>query len=960
MEGQREAKDVVYNWNFMRSPGGTQYFLANNDPNGKPQRPGKESQKALNTLNQEQILLDSCQRTCQQLRWKIFSTWWKYFADPSHQESQTQINERQFEETTKKLVAQIKRAERQIKALKQTIDLKLEDKSAENPLKNVKAGTLPFYYCPRDPTVLIGGIDQGWPSDYLNKVQARLPDQVIAPSTEIPTELFRLVTMIKGRLDSVMTKPMLTAVERLIAEFHALAPQNATIGIAPEGKHYPQFHDALDGFQRDQWGQRQPFRPLYMEWEVEYTHIPFEHWALREQVARLSDNRQVRYGIDIASKKPLWEELKAQETPDTRILSGRMLVLPQPSFSLEAKIKQLFSDTSSSILDKKLPKDRREALLDGVKRLPYLSAPLSGLTDGLLTLAHGTHIKPVSKEVGPNGDTFTAITSACRNEAGFTKQHLEMIGGNSALTPYARLVAFMDPNHCPFKPVAHGQFRFRKLNIIDKFGQTLVGIDPKPRKEGPPPLFPCISDFYQPQTVDGHHNGPANTVIPSQDGMCEFVQMPPQINQNARLNAAFVQRNPPGALSHWRPSTEWENPIWGWVVVNYADSGLQFFLPDGTFYREIRMGGAKGVLEEPQWVPFKPQPEHENASHAPDRMQFDALVTRLRDKPAYCKAFWSMIVTAVNSLPPTPSSYAQYLTAIIGKPLALVNMGLSLELDQPPLQNESTHSQVRQPPISLLRPDDSQSTSLFYQLQVKLGDAEREFDGLVAYFDVANPEKPEQGQELDLKNIYTYFVPENENHSALKQITAEKYPKMTPFWEPPFAMQGGEGEDEPASVSPAVYDDRRNRQLQVYGAMIDPFAAIHAFSSFLPARSLQLASWTWQEAMDRMTAFFHAGPVTLTRDVSDYDPRRQLTTDNARQTPPENVALPALDAGEWNWLQAYVDPSPDATMQQPPVFNAYGIDKMVNWQRPGFEEGPYTAVEGFLQLRRPIMEEKPA
>ncbi|KAK6837533.1 hypothetical protein RU639_001615 [Aspergillus parasiticus] len=922
VEGQREAKDIVYNWNFVRAPGGIQYFLADDDSknkNGQPIQPDEPSQSALNELNQTQRLFDSCQRASLQLRWDMFSAWWKYFTDPTHQVSD--IDDADFRRVTTEISTRIERADQQITALQGKIESMREKPS----LKTAKSGTLPFFYRAADPTLLIGGIDQGWPSDYLDKVTARLPEQVIGNSSDLSEGLSRLLNLMKAQLRTAMTGDMLTATEALLKEFFELAGDK-DLSRPPAGKVHPQFHDRLDDYPRDRSSGRQPWRPLYMEWEAEYTHIPFENWSLDDYTKRLSDAKQVRYGIK--SGKPLWEELGPPNTHDTRVLSGRVLVLPQPSFSLDAKIKQLFSDTSPDTLDKLLDKEKRDELSNAAKKLPYISAPLSGFTDGLLTLAQGTHIKPLNKEIGGGSDKFTAITDAILNRVGFTKKNLEMIYGQSALTPYAGMAAFTD-QHCPFKPVTHGQFRFRKLNIIDKFGQTLVGIDPQPRKEGPPPMYPSISDFLEPQTVDKH----ANTVTKNNQGLCEFIQVPPQINQNSRLNAEFVKRTTDEGASHWRPASEWENPIWGWVVTNYADQTLQFFLPNGTFYREVRLGGPNGVLEEPKWVPFLSD-ENERDDTSPDRMQLDALINKLGNSD-YIKEFWKMVEVALNQLPPPPSSYAQYLTAIVGKPLALVNMGWSLELDQQPLSNQSTNSKQKEPLQDLLQ----------YPLQVKLGDKEREYDGLVAYFDLKSAQ-PETGNELNLDTIHTYFISPDSQH-PIKEITSKDYPTFTPFWQSPLS-----GSEE--TISPAQYDDQRNSHLQVLGALVDPFTAVHAYSSFLPARALQLAPWTWQEAMKSMTAFFHAGPVTLTKDVQDYDPARPLTLENSLKAPPVNVALPALDAGEWNWLQAYVDP---ASVENPPVFNSYGIDKLVNWKKPGFEDGPYTAVEGFLQLRRPIMKE---
>lgn len=445
----------------------------------------------------------------------------------------------------------------------------------------------------------------------------------------------------------------------------------------------------------------------------------------------------------------------------------------------------------------------------------------------------------------------------------------------------------------------------------------------------------------------------ANTVIQDNDGQCEFIQLPPQINQNARLNADFVKRTADDddkpaiqGLAPWRPMTEWENPIWGWIVVNYADYGIQLFLPDGAFYREVRFGGPNGALAEPKWVPFAP----DSSPPTTDMAQLDALVDRLSNAD-YLKGFWSMITTALDSLPPAPNSYSQYLNSIIGKPLALVNMGWSLELDGPPMQNQSTNSKVQNPNRSLLPPDPG-TDSEYYTFQVKLGDKEREYDGLVGYFDVKAT--PHKGQELNLDYINTYFHPK-ETRTPLRPITTIVYPKFTPHWVPPFP-------EDPLStqpIDPDVYTNLRNKKLQIYGAIVDPFTPIHAYSSFLPAKSLQLPSWTWQEAMNTMTAFFHTGPLTLTGDVLGYDSTRKLTTKNMKDMPPDNISIPALGAGAWNWLQPYVDPDAGADPRKPPVFNSYGIEQKGNILKPGFQGGPYTVIEGFLQLRNPIMVEDP-
>jgi len=160
-------------------------------------------------------------------------------------------------------------------------------------------------------------------------------------------------------------------------------------------------------------------------------------------------------------------------------------------------------------------------------------------------------------------------------------------------------------------------------------------------------------------------------------------------------------------------------------------------------------------------------------------------------------------------------------------------------------------------------------------------------------------------------------------------------------------------------------------ELQVYGALVDPFTAIHGYSSFLPPQALELPPWTWQQAMDSMTAFFHAGPLNLAvGDIPAYDEKRELTQTNWRDVPPQSLGLPSLGAGEWNWLQPYVKPEPVVPPPTPtdpppvvppivvddsqPTFNSFGIDKTGDLTKPGFQKGPYVAMEGYLQLRSPL------
>ena len=98
-----------------------------------------------------------------------------------------------------------------------------------------------------------------------------------------------------------------------------------------------------------------------------------------------------------------------------------------------------------------------------------------------------------------------------------------------------------------------------------------------------------------------------------------------------------------------------------------------------------------------------------------------------------------MALSALDCLPPAPDSYAGFLASVVGKPLALVNMGWSLELAGPPLHNQSS-SKTKDDGCNLLRD---------YVFPIRLGDKDRHHDGLVGYFDITIGDDGKERLNLD-------------------------------------------------------------------------------------------------------------------------------------------------------------------------------------------------------------------
>jgi hypothetical protein len=159
--------------------------------------------------------------------------------------------------------------------------------------------------------------------------------------------------------------------------------------------------------------------------------------------------------------------------------------------------------------------------------------------------------------------------------------------------------------------------------------------------------------------------------------------------------------------------------------------------------------------------------------------------------------------------------------------------------------------------------------------------------------------------------------------------------------------------------------------------LIDPYTPFHAYSPILPIKSLILPPWTIQAAFSRMTAFFRLGPQLLSSDVPiNYNPDAHLSPDswNTAKESVDAATVAALKKGEtasirlplagkkglWQWLQPYDLPN-DKEKPGPKDgtrvtrFNALDVGEEDTKIRK--DPAPYTFIEGYLQLARPLLSE---
>ena len=944
VSGQDVALDEIQNTNFARFDGGSKYNFSDKDLADPSKRPSKEQMSQLMDLNARQALYDSVMRRIQQLQWEVFSIWWKFISDVDNINNKHDGLYKSAADTVKTKLNNLQPFAKDLMKSIQS-DANLETTSYITP-KKAEYGA---FFQQNDPTLLIAGLTSGWPVDFQKTLKVRLDNQPISESKIDDKELQELYFLqcIPDEIRPTGTK--------LIKEFLSL--DSSAKGYKPPSENQvpPLYHDGSssktpDGTNdkwRDQWSGTQPWFPLYLEWEAQYYHIPFENWALMERdVATTTTAKRVTFGLTTDVSSGFQE--------DIRTLRGRTMILPQPSFSLEIRLKRLFQTIPAPVLDKKILPTERDTLLKGLNALGYLSSPLAGLNDHLATRFTGNHIKPLVRIPGYEPTPLADAMKAAANIE-LDEQWLRLIDTETGPTPYGSLVPLTNDKIIAFKPVTHGQLRFTSLNVIDKFGQAVHAVDPL--KETTKPIIPAVGEYYEPQP--SKNNKTPNVVDPTRSTLehDEFIQLPPSINQPARLNSEFVIKDPIGGV--WRPANTWENPIWGWVVINFADNGLQFFTQDGTFYREVRVSEGKSNNGE-KWLPFEP-PKNDSE----DVTQLDSLITEMtlgKAAKTYLGEFMDMLQASVGRVDLTPDAYGQFMNSLVGKPLALVNMGWCLELNANACINQSTHEgQKSKLPRGLL-PDNGVTR---YEFPIKFGNKDRSHDGLIGYFFTQDGDQT----KLDLTKCYTYYgsnlaTNPNDPNAPLHLLTkvSARYPKFFTNWIDPekYIVR------KEYSEAGKRYEEQRSQNLRIFGAVVDPFLPINAYTGILPIKSLKLPTWTWETELKKMTTFIHAGPVIITENMPEFDSTKRLGDSYDLKNTNGTMLLPSLQVADWAWLQPYdaeKDRKPTALHEwervmadddekNHSVYVPFEIGRVDT--NPTSAKGPYTAVEGYMQLRAPI------
>ena len=263
----------------------------------------------------------------------------------------------------------------------------------------------------------------------------------------------------------------------------------------------------------------------------------------------------------------------------------------------------------------------------------------------------------------------------------------------------------------------------------------------------------------------------------------------------------------------------WENPIWGWILVNFADHSLQIFNADGKFVQEIF------VHPDDKRAVVTPRPPT-GAWNVPSKRlsEFIALFSDYE----YALGFFQLVSRGSQETGSNPSEHSDLLPAAFGDVLCLADFGISPELARPAYENQS--SQISGPPEKALTD---------YQFNVSFGNNDASYDGTIGYFDL----------DAGMKDIYTDFGYVRSSQTDKTLVVRPKPITLNPYYLLPETPN---------------YSDAQDTHLHVWGGIVDPFRPIHVYTGDVcPMKELSIPKWALDKATKEMHAFFQASAILV-------------------------------------------------------------------------------------------------
>ena len=369
-DAQLQAADTLYSSYFVPTNGGQNWHVAGTHSTDasqdSPTVPGSQEGEDLSRVNRQQAAVDLCLREAEWMQWQIWAEWWKWVRSSMPHTPEERLAVR----------AKVNDLVHRHELLAQnTVNLKEEIKQIARKY-NWETSTLPRFYTCRDPTVLLCGIKSGWPIDWSDLLNVRLDSHIVKLEdiVKTPPEGWDAFKSFASSLSQKLPPALQGTSQLLLTEFFVLPFASNTPPLAD--LFFPLYHDQDKGeitsettgeVWRDRWNNRQPWFPLFVEWEIEYFHIDHESWV---------PSSRGPYG-----PPKLYFEIKKDadisNITNKRSISGRSLALPHSNTMLKNMLEKLLNNKNNA--------GTLDTLKAAIDKLGLLTLTLSSISGQLAT-----------------------------------------------------------------------------------------------------------------------------------------------------------------------------------------------------------------------------------------------------------------------------------------------------------------------------------------------------------------------------------------------------------------------------------------------------------------------------------------------------------------------------------------------------------------------------------------------
>ncbi|KIE05726.1 hypothetical protein NF27_DC00050 [Candidatus Jidaibacter acanthamoeba] len=543
-----------------------------------------------------------------------------------------------------------------------------------------------------------------------------------------------------------------------------------------------------------------PWLPLSLEWEAYY--IP---------LAKANGNYDTNHIVNNFNFDQDANELTYSTTVNSSIFGqqetyrGCITLTPNTTYNLCERINEYLQYYPDSPYATKL-----QQAVDKIQKIPtsqttVLAQILNGFNKALIMSKQTLQLQVY--------DPFDSTDNP------FTNTTVQRAVGNQNISAPVPIDSF--------NPIIDGISCISRLRIIDAFGRY---------KDIP------YNKIIYPSS--------ANTYV--QQGS-NYIALYPRIVQPCRLQFEFLATDSKEAEANKSPAV---NPICGWILINNINNALMFYDATGVPIGMLQVGQSKAIWRSaPSIYPFDTSLDACFLNKNAELYNLAKTIYNGVDNPF---EYLSNLFKVIDSTCTKIVSKEQFFSnpALLGKPLALVQASIQLQLQGLSAVNESWDALstdiLNSNPLNRT---NNQFTTVNFPVQ--LGDYQNFQDGLVGYF-------VSGGDDVDYSTFYS------------SETMGDNIQKSTNLLLQPYSI---------ISKQPA----------KIISMLVDPTVPINANIGILPVTTISIPPDQYVQTLKNMYITFLTAPVISAMITSSSS----LTS---------SIPLSKENGANWTWVQAQKQP----------------------------------------------------